>query len=189
MLRCAMVKRSSSSLGLCHTCLSSSSFSFWSISFSARKSSFARSLWSDCAFCLSSRFIELNIREILSHICFTYSEIFESFLMREVVIDSCLFELYIIAKVIDYVYYVSCLVYNLFLVESEEVTNGFLYCELTRELTHNVCRRSIVIDSRVCSWCSHHILDFKEYTDSTDYTGEAVINDCLSHSLVCIDII
>lgn len=189
MLRCAMVKRSSSSLGLCHTCLSSSSFSFWSISFSARKSSFARSLWSDWAFCLSSRFMELNIREILSHTSFVDSELFETFFVKVVVIDSGTLELYIIAKVIDYVYYVSCLVYNLFLVESEEVTNGFLYGELSRELTHNVCRRSIVIDSRVCSRCSHHILDFKEYTDSTDYTREASINDCLSHSLVCIDII
>lgn len=109
--------------------------------------------------------------------------------MREVVIDSCLFELYIIAKVIDNIYYVTRLVYNLFLIESEEVTNGFLYGELTRELTHNVSSRSIEVDSRVCSRCSHHILDFKEYTDSTDYTGEASINDCLSHSLVCIDII
>lgn len=189
MLRCAIIKRSSSSLGLCHTCLSSSSFSFWSISFSARKSSFARSLWSDWAFCLSSRFIELNIREILSHTILVDSELFKSLFMKVVVIDSGLFELYIITKVIDDIYYVSCLVYNLFLVESEEVTNGFLYCELTRELTHNVCRCSIVVDSRICSRCSHHILDFKEYTDSTNYTGEAVINDCLSHSLVCIDII
>lgn len=154
MLRCAIIKRSSSSLGLCHTWLSRSSFSFWSISFNARKSSFARSLWSDWAFCLSSRFMELNIREILSHICLSYSEIFESFLMCEVVIDSGLFELYIITEVIDYVYYVSCLVYNLFLVESEEVTDCFLYCELSRELTHNVCRCSIVIDSWISSWCS-----------------------------------
>lgn len=184
-----MVKRSSSSLGLCHTCLSSSSFSFWSISFSARKSSFARSLWSDWAFCLSSRFIELNIREILSHTILVDSELFKTFFVKVVVIDSGSLELYIIAKVIDDIYYVSCLVYNLFLVESEEVTNGFLYCELSRELTHNVSSCSIVIDSRICSWCSHHILDFKEYTDSTDYTREAVINDCLSHSLVCIDII
>ena len=154
MLRCAIIKRSSSSLGLCHTWLSRSSFSFCSISFSARKSSFARSLWSDWAFCLSSRFIELNIREILSHICLTYSEIFESFLMCEVVIDSGLFELYIIAEVIDYIYYVSCLVYNLLFVESEEVTDCFLYCELSRELSHNVCRCSIVIDSWISSWCS-----------------------------------
>lgn len=154
MLRCAIIKRSSSSLGLCHTWLSRSSFSFCSISFNARKSSFARSLWSDWAFCLSSRFMELNIREILSHICLTYSEIFESFLMCEVVIDSGLFELYIIAEVIDYVYYVSCLVYNLLFVESEEVTDCFLYCELSRELSHNVCRCSIVIDSWISSWCS-----------------------------------
>lgn len=154
MLRCAIIKRSSSSLGLCHTWLSRSSFSFCSISFNARKSSFARSLWSDWAFCLSSRFMELNIREILSHICLTYSEIFESFLMCEVVIDSGLFELYIITEVIDYVYYVSCLVYNLLFVESEEVTDCFLYCELSRELSHNVCRCSIVIDSWISSWCS-----------------------------------
>ena len=154
MLRCAIIKRSSSSLGLCHTCLSRSSFSFWSISFSARKSSFARSLWSDWAFCLSSRFMELNIREILSHICLSYSEIFESFLMCEVVIDSGLFELHIITEVIDYVYYVSCLVYNLLFVETEEVTDCFLYCELSRELSHNVCRCSIVIDSWISSWCS-----------------------------------
>lgn len=154
MLRCAIIKRSSSSLGLCHTWLSRSSFSFCSISFSARKSSFARSLWSDWAFCLSSRFMELNIREILSHICLTYSEIFESFLMCEVVIDSGLFELCIITEVIDYVYYVSCLVYNLLFVESEEVTDCFLYCELSRELSHNVCRCSIVIDSWISSWCS-----------------------------------
>lgn len=154
MLRCAMVKRSSSSLGLCHTCLSSSSFSFWSISFSARKSSFARSLWSDWAFCLSSRFIELNIREILSHTILIDSELFKSLFMKVVVIDSCLFELYIIAKVIDYVYYVSCLVYYLLFVETEEVTDCFLYCELSRELSHNVCRCSIVIDSRISSRCS-----------------------------------
>lgn len=154
MLRCAIIKRSSSSLGLCHTWLSRSSFSFWSISFSTRKSSFARSLWSDWAFCLSSRFMELNIREILSHICLSYSEIFESFLMCEVVIDSGLFELCIITEVIDYVYYVSCLVYNLLFVETEEVTDCFLYCELSRELSHNVCRCSIVIDSWISSWCS-----------------------------------
>lgn len=154
MLRCAIIKRSSSSLGLCHTWLSRSSFSFWSISFSARKSSFARSLWSDWAFCLSSRFMELNIREILSHICLSYSEIFESFLMCEVVIDSGLFELCIITEVIDYVYYVSCLVYNLLFVETEEVTDCFLYCELSRELSHNVCRGSIVIDSWISSRCS-----------------------------------
>jgi hypothetical protein len=131
MLRCAIIKRSSSSLGLCHTWLSRSSFSFWSISLSARKSSFDRSLWSDCAFCLSSKFMELNIREILSHICLTYSEIFESFLVREVVIDSRLFELMVITEVVDNIDYVSRLVNNLFFVESEEVTDCFLYCELS----------------------------------------------------------
>lgn len=74
--------------------------------------------------------------------------------MCEVVIDSGLFELYIIAEVIDYVDYVPCLVYNLFLVESEEVTDCFLYCELSRKLSHNISRGSIVIDSWISSWCS-----------------------------------
>lgn len=184
-----MVKRSSSSLGLCHTCLSSSSFSFWSISFSARKSSFDRSLWSDCAFCFSSRFMELNIREILSHTILVDSELFKSLFVKVVVIDSGALELDIITKVINDINYVTRLVYYFLFVESEEVTNGFLYCELSRELTHNVSRCSIEVDSWICSRCSHHILDFKEYTNCTDYTREAVINDCLSHSLVCIDII
>ena len=91
--------------------------------------------------------------------------------MREVVIDSCLLSFTSLRKVIDNLLRFAWSTI-FFLVESEEVTNGFLYCELSRELMHNVCRRSIVIDSRVCSWCSHHILDFKEYTDSTDYTGK-----------------